>query len=194
MPEKHPAGSKAWTRARKTPRRQWDSSPWSIDHGTSWAILLMPAVRLEPTMVLGLTHPSINRSHFLFEIELVLIQSCNFVPIFVVCIFALLSFLISELSSPNFNSSRAGRSCAIRYLNVVIKPLCGNLDICLNYYFRSRNPFACFRSRITTRKWKMLFGSRFSVALLRNLADLVTEIHFGREKPEHANAPRRSKR
>jgi len=41
----------------------------------------------------------------------------------------------SELSSPNFNSSvRAERPFAIRYLNVVIKPLCGNLDICLNYY------------------------------------------------------------
>ena len=47
----------------------------------------------------------------------------------------------SELSSPNFNSSvRADRSFAIRYLIVVIKPLCGNVDICLNYYFRSRNP------------------------------------------------------
>ena len=46
----------------------------------------------------------------------------------------------SELSSPNINSSvRAERSFAIRYLNVVVKPLCGNLDICLNYYFRSRN-------------------------------------------------------
>jgi len=40
----------------------------------------------------------------------------------------------SELSSPNFNSSvRAERSFAIHYLNVVLKPLCGNLDICLNY-------------------------------------------------------------
>jgi len=40
----------------------------------------------------------------------------------------------SELSSPNFNSSvRAERSFVIRYLSVVIKPLCGNLDICLNY-------------------------------------------------------------
>ena len=38
----------------------------------------------------------------------------------------------SELSSPNFNSSvRAIRSFEIRYLTVVIKPLCGNLDICL---------------------------------------------------------------
>ena len=35
----------------------------------------------------------------------------------------------SELSSPNFNSLvRAERSFAIRYLNVVIKPLCGNLE------------------------------------------------------------------
>ena len=41
---------------------------------------------------------------------------------------------------PNFNSSiRAERSFAIRYLIVVTKPLCGNLDICLNCYFRSRN-------------------------------------------------------
>ena len=35
----------------------------------------------------------------------------------------------------------------------------------------------------------MLFGSRFSVALLRNLADFATDIHFGREKAEYANAP-----
>ena len=40
----------------------------------------------------------------------------------------------SKLSSPNFNSSvRAERSFTIRYLNVVIKSLSGNLDICLNY-------------------------------------------------------------
>ena len=40
----------------------------------------------------------------------------------------------SELSSPNFNSSvRAERSFVIRYLNVGINPLCGNLDMCLNY-------------------------------------------------------------
>jgi len=46
----------------------------------------------------------------------------------------------SELSSPNFNSSvRVERSSAIRYLNVVIKPIYSNLDICPNYYFRSRN-------------------------------------------------------
>jgi len=55
----------------------------------------------------------------------------------------------SELSSLNFNSSvRAVRSFTVRYLNVVIKPLCGNLDICLT----TRLPptfgrgilFACF--------------------------------------------------
>jgi len=40
----------------------------------------------------------------------------------------------SELSSPNFNSSvRAEQSFVTRYPNVVIKPLCSNLDICLNY-------------------------------------------------------------
>ena len=35
----------------------------------------------------------------------------------------------------------------------------------------------------------MFFGSRFSVALLRNLADFTTEIQLGRKKPEHANVP-----
>ena len=41
----------------------------------------------------------------------------------------------SELSSLNFNSSvRAKQSFAIGYSNVVIKSLCGNPDICLNYY------------------------------------------------------------
>jgi len=35
----------------------------------------------------------------------------------------------------------------------------------------------------------MLFGLCFSVALLRSLADFVAEIHFGREKDEHAKAP-----
>ena len=40
----------------------------------------------------------------------------------------------SELSSPNFNPLvRAVRLFAIRYLNVVIKPICGNLEISLNY-------------------------------------------------------------
>jgi len=38
----------------------------------------------------------------------------------------------SELSSPNFDSSvRAERSFAIHYLDVVIKPVCDNLDIFL---------------------------------------------------------------
>jgi len=32
--------------------------------------------------------------------------------------------------------------------------------------------------------WIALFGR-----VLRDLADFVTEIHFGREKTEHANAP-----
>jgi len=80
----------------------------------------------------------------------------------------------SELSSPNFDLSvRAERSFAIRYLNIVIKPFCGNLDICLNYYFQSQ---------IATESERCFFGSRFSVALLRNLADFVIEIHFSREK------------
>ena len=49
-----------------------------------------------------------------------------------------------ELSSLNLNSLvRVEQSLATRYPNVVIKSLCSNLDICLNYcataYFRSRN-------------------------------------------------------
>jgi len=35
----------------------------------------------------------------------------------------------------------------------------------------------------------VFFGWRFSVALLNSSADFVTEMNFGREKPEHANAP-----
>jgi len=104
--------------------------------------------------------------------------------------------LWSDQSCPlsNFNSSvRAEQSFAIRYLNVVIKPLCSNLDICLNYranaYFRSRNSVRVLRSQIATERERCFFGSRFSVALLHNLAYFATEIHFGREKPEHTNAP-----
>ena len=62
-----------------------------------------------------------------------------------------------ELSSPNFNSSvRAERLSAIGYLNVVIKPLHGNLDICLNYCFRSRNSVRMLGVADRNRKWKML--------------------------------------
>jgi len=46
--------------------------------------------------------------------------------------------IVLELSSLNFNSSSA-----IHYPTIVIKSLCGNLDICLNdhanAYFQSRN-------------------------------------------------------
>jgi len=50
----------------------------------------------------------------------------------------------SELYTLNFNSSvRAEQSLAICYPNIVSKCLCGNLNICLNYYanahFWSRN-------------------------------------------------------
>ena len=59
---------------------------------------------------------------------------------------------------PTFNSSvRVERSFAICYLNVVIKPLCGNLDICLNYYFRSRTSVRLLSVADSDRKWKMLF-------------------------------------
>ena len=52
--------------------------------------------------------------------------------------------ITSELFSLNFNSFvRAEQSFAICYPNVVIESLCGNLDICLNYYanayFQSQN-------------------------------------------------------
>jgi len=62
------------------------------------------------------------------------------------------TFIGSELSSPNYNSSvRAVRSFAIRYLNVVMKPLCGNLDICLTTRLTSTFGrgilFACFSRR-----------------------------------------------
>jgi len=77
----------------------------------------------------------------------------------------------------------------MRYLNIVIKPLCGDLDICLNYYFRSRNSVRVSSVADRDRKWNMLFGSRFSVTLLHNLADFTTVFHFGHEKPEHMNVP-----
>ena len=73
----------------------------------------------------------------------------------------------SVLSSPNFNSSvRAERSVMVRYLNVVIKLLCGNLNICLTTRL---TPTFGRRSRPEVKD--AFFGSRFSVALLRNLAD-----------------------
>ena len=75
----------------------------------------------------------------------------------------------SELSSPNFNSLvRAERSFAIRYPNVVIKPLCSNIDICLNYqanaYFRSRNSVRVLSVANATESHRCFFGLRFSVA------------------------------
>jgi len=84
----------------------------------------------------------------------------------------------SELSSPILNSSvRAERSFAIRYLNIVIKPLCGNLDICLNYYFRSRNSVRVVSVADHDRSERCFFELQFSISLLSSLA----------EKLEHAN-------
>jgi len=48
---------------------------------------------------------------------------------------------------------------------------------------------ACFLVQIATESERCHFGSCFSVALLVSLVDFATEIHFGREKAEHANAP-----
>ena len=53
----------------------------------------------------------------------------------------------------------------IRYPSIIIKSLCGNLDICLNYHAN-----AYFQSRNSVRL--------ISVALLNSLADSATEIHF----------------
>jgi len=64
-----------------------------------------------------------------------------------------------------------------RYLNVVIKPLCGKIDICLNYHFRLWSSVRVLS--ITDHDRKMLVWLCISVALLRYLA----------EKPEHANVP-----
>ena len=98
----------------------------------------------------------------------------------------------SEFSSPNFNSSvRAERSFAIHYLNVVIKPLCGNLDIFLTASLTPTSGrgilFACFsygpRLKVKDAFWIALFGrdfAQFSRFLLN------CEIC---KKPEHANAP-----
>jgi len=91
----------------------------------------------------------------------------------------------SELSSLNFNSSvRAKQLLAIRYPNVVIKSLCGNLGICLNYnttaYFQSRNPVRVLSVADRDWKWMMLLKSRFSVPL--SSLDYGPKIHFGHEK------------
>ena len=96
----------------------------------------------------------------------------------------------SELSSLNLHTLvRAKQLFAIHNSKVVIKPLCGNLDICLNYYanayFRSQK----FVRVQTATEMKRFFKSCFSVALLNSTLDLTTYIHFSRKKTEHANAP-----
>jgi len=65
-----------------------------------------------------------------------------------------------ELSSLNFNSSfRAERSSAIRYPNVVIESLCGNLDICYhdNAYFQLRNSIRVISLADRDQRWEMPF-------------------------------------
>jgi len=92
----------------------------------------------------------------------------------------------SELSSLNFNASvRAEQSFAIRYPNVVIKSLRGNLEILLNYYanaytFDCGILFVCFRGRAATESERCLFGSHCSVALFNRFLDFATETR-GRE-------------
>ena len=58
--------------------------------------------------------------------------------------------------------------------------------------FGERKHIRCIRVLVTEHGHdceRCFFGSRFSVALLSSLADSATKIHFGHEKPEHANAP-----
>ena len=73
----------------------------------------------------------------------------------------------SDLSSSNFNSSvRAKRSFAMHYLNVVIKPFRGNLEICLTTRltpaFGRGILFTCFsrrpRLKVKDAFWITLFG------------------------------------
>jgi len=97
--------------------------------------------------------------------------------------------IASELSSLSFNSSeRAEQSFVIRYPNIVIKSLGGNLGISPNY-FQLWNSLRVISVADRDRKWKKLFKSRFSVALLNSLADFPTEIHFSYEKTDHVNGP-----
>jgi len=70
--------------------------------------------------------------------------------------------IASDLSPLNFSSSiRAEQSFAISYLNLVIKSLCGNLDICLNYhgnaYFQSLNSVCVLLVTDRDRKRKLFF-------------------------------------
>jgi len=51
-----------------------------------------------------------------------------------------------------------------RYLNIVIKLLCSNLDIFLSYYFRSRNSIRVLSVADCNRSEISFFGWRFSVS------------------------------
>ena len=106
---------------------------WSPDHRVIWIIciscvllalsLLISCIRMLATEIFGQILVAGTRK---FGEEMLLSSGWTLIG--------------SNLSSPNFNSLvRAKQSFAIRYLNVVIKSLCGNLDICLNYYFQSQN-------------------------------------------------------
>jgi len=91
--------------------------------------------------------------------------------------------IASELSSLNFYSSvRAERSFVICYPNVVIKPLCSNLDICLNYhtcvYFQSRISVSVISVADRDQGERCFFKLRFSVALLNSLANFATEMNL----------------
>jgi len=95
----------------------------------------------------------------------------------------------SKLSSLNFNSSvRAEQSFAIRYPKVVIKSLCGNLDISLNYYanayFRSRNSVHVLSVADRNRKWKISFWNR----AVRSCSWTFFRNPFRSRKTQHTNA------
>ena len=94
---------------------------------------------------------------------------------------------------PNLNSSvRAERLFAIRYLNVVIKPLCGNLDICPNYkanaYFQSRNSVPVLSVADRNRKWMMFFWIALFGPTLAQSNRFCDRSPF-RSRKTRANAP-----
>ena len=92
---------------------------------------------------------------------------------------------------PTLTPDKGERSFTMRYSNIIIESLCGNLDVCRNYhtnaYSQSRKS-VCMIS-VTDLNRKIIFKSRFSVALSKSSADLTIEIHFSRENTDHANAP-----
>ena len=70
-----------------------------------------------------------------------------------------------------------------------MKSLCGNLDICLNYFANAYFLFMCLWSQAATDGERYFFKSHFSVMRLDRFLDFATEMDFAREKTAHTNAP-----